>query len=553
MPPKNCFRSKTKKKKKMGGGGGEDDGATTTSTKHMMEQKVQQQEDLYAQLKRQLVWSEHHHHHHHQWRSGRACKIALFVLVCAILALSGKESVASVKTRKGLAGGMSLPFTRVEIDDGKTQWTMERVCRHFSVENPSEITIAYRVDGDAMLREVMEVEGVNVINVDVAYSETTVSKKIGNRKIGHQKIGKDKTYAVPVVSHSAYRSSSFTFDDFLATFVKLNAKRRKGLLVTFKDPRAVVPTFSLLSEEYKYDRIRGPLIVGGEVLPGPGGYRPQMGSVLKVSPYEVNLREADVRDPPIPSAKVTYARNEQSGRVEKQGEDRYDNLLVPFHPSAFVDKVKTFVPGAILFIGWSAHGGCVDKENIGASRTDLDGLDAIDEDLTRLTEGMKKIDLSAALYDYNVNEKALEYEPERTLTNAMVDDAFELVKYWKGDVIFDVPGCIIGGDIRARFDGSEPPHKRLVRKKLGYGVMIHGVIDGNLRNVLKNREFKFSLDPSNTFSGDVMDEKGKPIVQGLLAKGGPPKFREGQVLGKYTGKTWGTYAKNTDWHTNGWP
>ena len=55
--------------------------------------------------------------------------------------------------------------------------------------------------------------------------------------------------------------------------------------------------------------------------------------------------------------------------------------------------------------------------------------------------------------------------------------------------------------------------------------MIHGVIDGNLRNVLKNREFKFSLDPSNTFSGDVDDEKGKPIVQGLLVKGGLTKFR----------------------------
>ena len=94
--------------------------------------------------------------------------------------------------------------------------------------------------------------------MDVAYSETTVSKKIGNRKIGHQKIGKDKTYAVPVVSHSAYRSSSFTFDDFLATFVKLNAKRRKGLLVTFKDPRAVVLIVQFVEQEYKYDRIRGP-------------------------------------------------------------------------------------------------------------------------------------------------------------------------------------------------------------------------------------------------------------------------------------------------------
>ena len=513
-----------------------------------LEQKATQQDDLYVALKKQ-IWSERYQ----TFKSSFACKMMLFFSIASLLLLSGKESVASVKTRKGLAGGLSLPFTRVEIDDGQTQWTTERMCRHFSVENPSEITIAFRINGEVMLREAMQLEGVNVINVDVAYSEITVSNKIGNRKIGHQKIGKDKTYAVPVVSHSAYRSSSFTFDDFLATFVKLNANLGKGLMVTFRDPRAVVPTLSLLSEEYKYERIKGPLIVGGEVLPGPGGFRPQMGSVLRVSPYEVNLREADVRDPPIPSAKVTYGRNEQTGQIEKQGEDRYDNLLVPFHPSAFVDKVKTFVPGAILSIGWSAHGGCVDKENIGASRTDLDGLDAIDEDLTRLTKGMKKIDLSAALYDYNVNEKALEYEPQRTLTDAMVDDAFELVKYWKGDVIFDVPGCIIGGDIRARFDGSEPPHKRLVRKKLGYGVMIHGVVDGNLRNVLKNREFKFSLDPSNTFSGDAMDERGNPIVQGLLAKGGPPKFREGQVLGKYTGKTWGTYAKNTDWKTNGWP
>ena len=69
--------------------------------------------------------------------------------------------------------------------------------------------------------------------------------------------------------------------------------------------------------------------------------------------------------------------------------------------------------------------------------------------------------------------------------------------------------------------------------------------------MLKNREFKFSLDPSNTFSGDAMDERGKPIVQGLLAKGGPPKFREGQGLGKYTGKTWGACGMNTDWKTSG--
>ena len=29
---------------------------------------------------------------------------------------------------------------------------------------------------------------------------------------------------------------------------------------------------------------------------------------------------------------------------------------VPFHPTAFVNKVKAYTPGAILSIGWSSHG-----------------------------------------------------------------------------------------------------------------------------------------------------------------------------------------------------
>jgi hypothetical protein len=520
------------------------DEEVTKKTKQ--EEVLDRQEDLFWQIKKQ-IWSEKVQ----SFRSGPFMKLAMFCLCSLLMILSMKESVRSVKERKGLAGGLSLPFTKVEIDDGVAQWSTERVCRHFGVETASAVTFAFRVDSMKMLREVMTIERVDVVVVDVAYSEVTVASSIGNRKIGRAKIGKDKTYAVPVVQRSAYKQSEFTFDEFLNEFVRKNT--RKGLMVNFRDPRAVVPTLGLLSEELKYERIKGPLIVHAEILPGPGGYRPQMGSVLKISPLELNMREADVRDPPIPSAKIEYKKNAETGMIEKQGDDRYDNLLVPFHPSAFVDKVRTFVPGAILSIAWSAHGGCVDKENIGASRTDLDGLDAIDEDLSRLSGGLKKIDLSAALYDYNINEKALSYEPMRGLTDDMVNDAFELLKTWKGDVIFNVPACIIGGDIRARFDGTEPPHKRLVRKKLGYSVMINGVVDKNLQNVLKNREFKWSLDPSNTFSGDAMDERGKPIVQGLLAKAGPPKFREGQVLGKYTGKQWGEYAHNTDWHTNGWP
>ena len=48
---------------------------------------------------------------------------------------------------------------------------------------------------------------------------------------------------VPVISHSPYHRSTFTFDSFLEIF--LESKGEQGLMLTFKDPRAVIPVLRL--------------------------------------------------------------------------------------------------------------------------------------------------------------------------------------------------------------------------------------------------------------------------------------------------------------------
>jgi len=81
---------------------------TTQTTQTMisssdLEQKATQQDDLYVSLKKQ-IWSERYQ----TFKSSFACKMMLFFSIASLLLLSGKESVASVKTRKGLAGGVIL-------------------------------------------------------------------------------------------------------------------------------------------------------------------------------------------------------------------------------------------------------------------------------------------------------------------------------------------------------------------------------------------------------------------------------------------------------------
>ena len=287
---------------------------------------------------------------------GMIWKTVACVSVVLLMGMAFHQAAKSSTGRKSLHGGMSLPYA--EFDQGETgdRWTAERLCRHFKVENPAQVQFAFRVNSPERLRQMIDNrDTVNVIQTEIVYSQMEDTGKHLSEKVKRKK----NVYAIPVISHSPYHRSTFTFDSFLEIFVRAMKRqdgKEQGLMLTFKDPRAVIPCLRLLRDEIRYGRVIGPLIIDAEVLPGPGGFLPGMASVFKNAPKE--LPDSDLQDPPIPGDTQDSMREEREKRT------------VAFHPTAFVNKVKTYVPGALLSVGWSAHGGCVDALNAETVRQD---------------------------------------------------------------------------------------------------------------------------------------------------------------------------------------
>lgn len=404
---------------------------------------------------------------------------------------------------------------------------------------------------------------INVIQTEIVYSQMEDTGKHLTEKVKRKK----NVYAVPVISHSPYHRSTFTFDSFLEIFIRGQKEqdgREQGLMLSFKDPRAVIPCLKLLQNEIRYGRFLGPLIIDAEVLPGPGGFLPAMASVFKIAPSE--LPGTDLEDPPIAGDLMESMRQERERRT------------VPFHPTAFVNKVKTYVPGAILSVGWSAHGGCVDQLDAESVRADYTAwyngqpipsvvaaqaqADAAAQteaaggkkrrslltlkdyipkkkqkvdpmlEMTDITEsydahpsfekGLSKIDLSEEHFPYDINQAACNYQMSQVYTQPMMADAYWLMRNstWKGDVIFNVKACILASD-----KTSPPPYKRLLQQKLGYTVMIHGTADEALSAYLKVKDLKNNPEPSTTFIGDMLNPSGQPLAaRSVLLPAGPPKL-----------------------------
>ena len=137
-------------------------------------------------------------------------------------------------------------------------------------------------------------------------------------------------------------------------------------MLSFRDPRAVVPGLRLVRELIRRRRLVGPLIVDAEILPGPGGFLPQMASVWDPDPPVIPDGDANGKDtyepggspfPPVPGSDA--ASTDRSARTRR---------TIKFHPTAFVAKTKLIVPGAILSVGFSTHGGCVDDADAAAAR-----------------------------------------------------------------------------------------------------------------------------------------------------------------------------------------
>ena len=141
-----------------------------------------------------------------------------------------------------------------------------------------------------------------------------------------------------------------------------------GLMVTLVDPRAVVPSLRVLRAAVRRGAIAGPLIIAGEILPGPGGFLPELASVFaKPPPHDDETHRHDQREhfsrekttrgfPPVPGDTADAARMARESRT------------CFFDPSDFVKAAAGFLPGAILSLGWSAHGICDDTFDAAKAR-----------------------------------------------------------------------------------------------------------------------------------------------------------------------------------------
>ena len=291
----------------------------------------------------------------------------LVVILFSFALTSGKASGG----RRGWDNAASLPYN--QLDDGEigAAWTTQRLCRHFGAPTPSRVRFLFGVDSPKMLQSSMKAwRRVDVIQVNVGFrlhEDMPPAEAHGWRhraKGAFDKVTGRSTVGSPaiVADASPYtaRTSTFTLYDFLNEFFQqvLDSHqpvgREQGLMVTFVDPRAIEPGLRLIQLATRLGRLPGPLIVDGEILPGPGGFLAQLGSVFVEPPKHDETHAHEERDhhlyvPPVPgdvNADALASRRERTFDFDP----RFD----------FVDKIKKFAPGCILSLRWSAHGGCVD-------------------------------------------------------------------------------------------------------------------------------------------------------------------------------------------------
>ena len=293
------------------------------------------------------------------------------VVLVSFLFTGGKGSGG----RRGWDDAASLPYNR--LDDGEigAAWTTQRLCRHFDVPTPSRVRFVFGVDSPKQTRRVARAwRRVDVVQVNVGFRRDEDSPPAEandwrrRAKAAFDAVaGRSADGAAAVATDGspyAARTSAFTLADFLRQFraEQLDSHqpvgREQGLMVTFVDPRAIEPGLRLIQLATRAGRLPGPLLVDGEVLPGPGGFLSQLGSVFAEPPAHDAAHEKmashDVSDhhlfvPPVPADLDADASAARRARA------------LAFDPRVdFVEKVKRFAPGCVLSLRWSAHGGCVD-------------------------------------------------------------------------------------------------------------------------------------------------------------------------------------------------
>jgi len=108
--------------------------------------------------------------------------------------------------------------------------------------------------------------------------------------------------------------------------------------------------------------LKSPLILEAEILPGPGGFLPELSCVMtNPASYPGGYPPRSVRAAQI--ASLT------------------DGTVVPFDPMTFVASAFKHVPGAILSIGVASHAPCTNEEALNQHYTEQPGQMTAEQEL----------------------------------------------------------------------------------------------------------------------------------------------------------------------------
>lgn len=223
-------------------------------------------------------------------------------------------------------------------EEGK-RWTSERLLRHFGLRRASQLRWSQPVYTLNELYDAVQDPESHVVTVEVAYSVVQKRNLKGMAWVNR-----------PIIQTSSYVTlapDGMDFDTLLRTFINIGSS--KGLHVVFRDPRVVEPVMAALDVEVDYGRLKSPLILEAEILPGPEGYLPELACVMQ------NPAAYPGGYPP---------RSVKAAQVASL----FDGTMVPFDPVTFVASAFKHVPGAILSLGVASHSTCTNEDPINAPK-----------------------------------------------------------------------------------------------------------------------------------------------------------------------------------------
>ena len=288
----------------------------------------------------------------------------IVVVVGIIVLFFTMASGASAAEKATRAMRARYAQRRALENEERTKWRSERILRHFGLRRLSQLRHTDPVlTGDDLY--------VAVRDPDTHFLVVPVSHTVQIETRATKRGGVGLAYVdVPIVSPSSYEpmreNDGLAFETFLRSF--LASGSNKGLQVSLRDPRVVVPVIKLLEDAVKRRVLNSPIVLEAEVLPGPNGFLPQMACVFaNASAYhDAFLWDDyhygdDARDDGESSTSLTARAPRPrpppaSCSLRQYTEALAADALVPFDPVGFARTAATRLPGAVLAPGVATGG-----------------------------------------------------------------------------------------------------------------------------------------------------------------------------------------------------